>query len=161
MKQSKRKYERPKRPWDKQRIEKEREIMKTFGLKRKNEIWKSEALLRKYRRLARQLAAKKDKEKEKILLGKLNKLGLLPENAALDDVLSLTLQNILERRLQTILQKKGLVNSPKQARQFIVHGHVKIGKRKIAYPSYFVTKDDEGMIEVTVTPQKKVSTSEG
>jgi small subunit ribosomal protein S4 len=148
MKRQRKKYEKPKKPWDKERIEKEKEILKKFGLRRKKEIWIAEALLRKYRRLARELAAKKDKEKEKVLIGKLVKMGLLQENASLDDVLSLTVENILERRLQTILFRKGLANTIKQARQFIVHGKVKIGERKISYPSYLVPKEEENKIQL-------------
>lgn len=155
MKRQRKKYERPKKPWDKQRIEKEKEILKKFGLRRKKEIWRAEALLRKFRRMARQLIAKKDEKMEKELIGKLARLGLLSENASLDDVLSLTVENILERRLQTILFKKGLASTIKQARQFIVHGKVKIGERKIPYPSYLVPKDEEDKIQLSSTIQIK------
>ncbi|MDI6798481.1 MAG: 30S ribosomal protein S4 [Candidatus Aenigmarchaeota archaeon] len=148
MKKQRKKYERPLKKWDKARIERERKLLKDFGLRRKKEIWRAEALLRKYRRMARELAAKRDKEKEKLLIKKLAKLGLLNENASLSDVLSLTVENILERRLQTILTRKGLANTPKQARQFIVHGHVKINNKKISYPSYLVAKEEENKITV-------------
>jgi small subunit ribosomal protein S4 len=148
MKRSRKKYEKPKRPWDKARIEKEKEILKKFGLRRKRELWRAEAILRKYRRMARELVAKKDKEKEKVLIEKLKKIGVLKEGSALDDVLALTVEDILERRLQTIVYRRGLANSIKHARQLIVHGHVKINGRKINYPSYIVPKDEEDKIEV-------------
>jgi len=148
MKRQKKKYERPLKPWDKERIEKEKNLLKDFGLRRKGEIWKSEALLRKYRRLARNLAARKDKEKEKILIEKLTKMGLLEKNAGLDDVLSLTIENILERRLQTIVFRKGLANTSKQARQLIVHGKITLNQRKISYPSYLVEREEENKIQV-------------
>jgi len=148
MKRQRRKYERPRRPWDKDRILKEKELIKTFGLRRKREIWSAEALLRKYRRMARELAAKKNKEKEKVLINKLVKMGLLEKGADLDDVLSLTVENVLERRLQTIIFKKGLTTTPKQARQFIVHGKVILDERKISYPSYLVVKEEEDKIKV-------------
>jgi small subunit ribosomal protein S4 len=149
MKRARKKYEKPRRPWDKARIEKEKEILKKFGLRRKKELWRAEAILRKYRRMARDLAAKKDKEKEKVLLEKLKRMGILNENAtALDDVLALTVEDILERRLQTLVYRKGLANSVKHARQLIVHGHVKIDGRKITYPSYIVPKVEEDKIEV-------------
>lgn len=154
MKKSRKKYERPLRPWDKQRIEKEKELLKQFGLRRKREIWRAEGILRKYRRLARELIAKPDKAKEKILIDKLVKLGILNENATLDDVLSLSIENILERRLQSVVYKKGLASTIKQARQFITHGKVRIGKRKIVYPSYLVPKEEEDKIEVVLTVSK-------
>ena len=154
MRRQRKKYEKPKRPWDKERIEKEKELMKKYGLRRKREIWKAEALLRNYRRRARELAAKKDKEKEKTLIKKLVKLGLLEESSNLDDVLSLRVEDILERRLQTIVFRKGFVNTPKQARQFIVHGHVMINDRKVPFPSYIVPKEEEDKIKVLITPKK-------
>lgn len=160
MKRSRKKYERPKRPWDKKRIEKEIGLLKTYGLRKKQEVWRSEGLLRKYKRLARELAAKKDKERERMVIKKLVKMGLLNENASLDDVLSLTLENLLDRRLQTILLKKGLVNTTKQARQLITHGHVVIDNRKVTYPSYLVNRTEEEKIELKFIPKnlKKVET---
>lgn len=148
MKKSRKKYEKPLVTWDKERGKREKELSKTYGLKEKNEIWKTAALLRKFRRMARELAAKRDKDKEKVLIEKLAKLNLLPENAGLDDVLSLTLENMFERRLETVVFRKGLANTPKQARQFIVHGKVTISDRKISYPSYLVKKDEEEKIQV-------------
>lgn len=148
MKRSRKKYEKPKRPWDKGRIERERELLKGFGLRKKRELWKAEAILRKYRRMTRELAAKKDKERERVLIEKLKRMGLLKEGSALDDVLALTVENILERRLQTVVHRKGLANSLKHARQLVVHGHVKISGRKVNYPSYMVSKEEEDKIEV-------------
>jgi len=156
MRKLKRKYETPRRPWDKERIEKEKIILKNFGLKKKREVWKAEGLLRKYRRMARELAAKRDKETEKRLIEKLVKLGILKEGAVLDDVLGLSLDNILERRLQMVVMKAGFATTTKQARQFITHGHVLIGGKRVVYPSYMVSKNEEGKISVAVSaPRKK------
>lgn len=160
MKRQRKKYKSPVKAWDKGRIERERVIVKDFGMKKKRDIWRAENFLRKYRRIARKLAAKKDKEQEKILVKKLAGLGLLNENAGLDDVLSLTLENLLERRLQTIIFRKGFTNSSKQARQFITHGHVKINGKKIAYPSYLVLKEEEEKIEVDMQPVKSKASVE-
>ncbi len=147
MRRLRKKYEMPRRPWDKERIEEEKSIMKEYGLKRKKELWRSEAILRKWRRIAKGLIGKRDEKKEKELIQKLNVLGIL-NGGSLDDILGLTVRNILERRLQTIIFRKGLANSPKHARQLIVHGHVKVSGRKILYPSYLVKKEEEDKIEV-------------
>ena len=155
MRRFKKKYKRPKRPWDKQRLAEEREIMKKYGLRRKHELWRMEEILRKYRRLARRLAAVKDKEKEKVLIQKLAKLGLLKPGATLDDVLSLTVEDVLERRLQTIVFKKGFANTIKQARQLIVHGHVYVNGIRTVYPSYLVNKDEENKITVDINVVKE------
>jgi small subunit ribosomal protein S4 len=150
MRRLKKKYETPLNPWDKERLEKERQLMKTYGLKKKQELWRTEALLKKYRKIARSLIAKRDKEKEKTLIEKLNKIGVLSGDATLDDVLSLTVENFLERRLQTILFRKGMAKSIKHARQLITHGHVIIDGKKIVYPSYLVPVSEEEKIQVTL-----------
>ncbi|HLC39347.1 MAG TPA: 30S ribosomal protein S4 [archaeon] len=157
MKRQRKSYKTPTKGWSKQRIEREREILKSYGLRKKREIWKFETLLRKFRRLARELAAKIDKGKEKILVDKVVKLGLFDQGATLDDVLGLTLEKVLDRRLQTIIFKKGFANTLGQARQFIVHGHVKINDRRITYPSYIVLKEEEDKIKIQIQAVKKVS----
>jgi small subunit ribosomal protein S4 len=155
MKKQRKKYEKPVRPWDKVRLEKEREILKKYGLKNKKEIWRAEALLRNYRRTARELSARANEEKEKSLIQKLVKLGMLSENANLDGVLSLTIENILDRRLQAIVFKKGFANSAKQARQLITHGHIVVNGRKIVYPSYLVPSNEENIIQPNIVIQLK------
>ncbi len=158
MKRQRRKYQFPKRPWDRERLETEKELLKKFGLKTKRELWKTQALLRKYRGLARELVAKVDKEKETILKERLTKLNLLEKDATLDSILSLTVEDFLNRRLQTVIFKKNLANTPKQARQFITHGNVLIEDRKVVYPSYMVPTDEEDKIIVKVTASAKKST---
>jgi len=159
MKRQRKKYAKPTRPFDKQRIEREKELLKNFGLKKKTELWKVEALLRNYRSLARELAASRNAEKEKILINKLVKMGVLDEGAALDNVLGLTIDKLLERRLPNLIFKKGFANTINQARQFVTHGHVIIDGRKILYPSYLVTKDEEGKIQVNIISKQKTADS--
>jgi small subunit ribosomal protein S4 len=146
-KKQRRKYESPKRPYDKARIEKERKIEQDFGLKRKREIWHAESILRNFRRRARELQAQKDEKLEKELLQKLNKLGI--NVSTVDDVLGIKLENILSRRLQTVVYKKGFANTTRQARQLIVHGHVYIDDRRILWPSYLVQTGEEDKIKVS------------
>ncbi|MEM0480796.1 MAG: 30S ribosomal protein S4 [Candidatus Aenigmatarchaeota archaeon] len=153
MKRFRKKYEKPLKRWDKVRIEKEKELMKKYGLRRKKEIWRAESIARKYRRLARQLIAKRDEKLEKEILNKVNRYGFI-EAKTIDDLLDLTAERILERRLQTIVYKKGLANTIKQARQLIVHGHIAINGRKITWPSYLVKKEEEDKIQLLLDPQK-------
>ena len=147
-KKQRRKYETPLRPWDKKRIEEEIEIMRKYGLRRKNEIYKAESIVRNIRRNARELAERRNEKMEKELIEKLNKFGLVEKDALLDDVLELKLEDILNRRLQTVVFKKGLAKTSKQARQFIVHGHVKVNKVKIKWPSFLVPKELEKSIRL-------------
>ena len=148
MKKSRKKFEKPLRPWDKARIEEERKITQDYGLRRKKEIWKTESILRNYRRIARNLAARRDKEKEKILLDKLFRMGLINKGDDLDDVLALTIEKLLERRLQTLVLKKGLAQTPKQARQFIVHGHIAVDGRRVRWPSTIIPLSEESKISL-------------
>ncbi len=148
MRRLKRKYKRPKRPWDTKRIEEEKQLMSKFGLRRKKEIWRAEEILRNFRRRARSLIAKKDENEIKILTDKLIQLGLLQKGCGLEDILSLTVSDILNRRLQTIVHKKGLAKTIKEARQKIVHGHIYVNGRKNIFPSYLVPIDKENKIEV-------------
>ncbi|MEM1514241.1 MAG: 30S ribosomal protein S4 [Candidatus Thermoplasmatota archaeon] len=144
------KYETPSHPWRAERIEREKEIVQKYGLMKKREIWRAETILRKAREQARKLRAKageKQAEKEKeALLKRLYNLGILPENATLEDVLALNVEHILGRRLQTLVYLHGLARTPKQARQLIVHGHIAIDGRKVTIPSYLVRRSEEEKI---------------
>jgi len=68
------------------------------------------------------------------------------EAATLDDILSLTVEDVLARRLQSMIFKKGMALSPLHSRQLIVHGHVSVGGRVITVPGYEVGGLDEGTI---------------
>jgi small subunit ribosomal protein S4 len=146
MKYQKRKFEKPVKSWDKTRIDEEKKIMQSYGLRRKKELWRAESILRDYRRLARVLSARKDKDKEKILIDKLFKMGLIGKEADLDDVLALTIDNIMNRRIQTLVVKKGMAKTPKEARQYIVHGHISFEGRRVKWPSMLVHLGGEEMI---------------
>ena len=137
-KKQRRKYSTPKKPYDRARLETERKIKYDFGLRRKREIWRAQELLRNFRQRARELQAKRDEEKEKVLFDRIHSLGI--ECSNLEDVLEIGLEDMLGRRLQTVLHKKGIANTPLQARQFIVHGHVIVNGRRIVWPSYIVGK---------------------
>lgn len=141
-------YDTPTRGWQQERITQETNILYEYGLKNKREVWKSESMVRDFRREARKLNATKDEVREEQLINKLNNLGLVPEDGDLTDVLDLDLEDILERRLQTIVYEKGLANTMKQARQFITHGHIMVGDHKVDVPSYLVTTEEENNINV-------------
>ncbi|MEM0359816.1 MAG: 30S ribosomal protein S4 [Candidatus Diapherotrites archaeon] len=148
-KRQKKHYERPKKIWDKAKVEERRHFTEAYGLKNKREIWKSETFLRKKRASARKLLAQPvetRKQREKELLESLLKVGILKKNATLDDVLGLKVEAVLERRLQTIVWKQGLAATLKQARQLITHGHIGINGKKITAPGYIVRKDEETKI---------------
>ncbi|UCE36323.1 MAG: 30S ribosomal protein S4 [Thermoplasmata archaeon] len=149
---SRRKYDTPSHPWQGTRIKEENELLKKYGLKNKRELWKAQSELRNYRRQARTLLARlrlgdmQAQKERKGLLKKLANLGVLPEDATLDDVLALDVERMLERRLQTLVYIKGLAYTPKQARQLIVHGHATVNERMVTVPGYLVKKNEEPSI---------------
>ncbi len=147
MRRLRKKLKRPRTPWDSSLIEEEKVILRDYGLRRKREILRARAILRSFRRRARSLIAERNEEAEGILLDKLANLGLLRKGQGLDDVLALTVSNILDRRLQTIVFRRGMAKTPRQARQIIVHGHISIGERRMVYPSYMVPVGEEGRIK--------------
>jgi small subunit ribosomal protein S4 len=145
-------YSTPSHPWNKERIEEEKALIKEYGLKNKKEIWRHDSFLKDLSRRAKSLVTLKTKQDEiekKRLLEKVKALGLAGENVDLGDILALTLRDILERRLQTQVYKKGLARSMKQSRQFITHRHVLVGANKMTIPSYLVTLSDEAQLIFT------------
>lgn len=138
------KYEKPKKLYDAARIAEEKELVKKYGLKNKREIWKAESKLKKIRERAKKLILHPEQQED--FLKKLYNMGLLKENATLDDVLALTKENILERRLQTIVFKKGLSKTIREARQLIVHRKIKVGDRICNVPGRLITREEENLI---------------
>lgn len=148
MRRLRKKLKNPKRPWDSTRLESEGKTAREFGLRRKRELWRAESIVREFRRRARDLIAVKDEEKTKILLDKLVGIGVLEKGKGLEQVLSLNATDILNRRLQTIVHKRGFAPSIKHARQMIAHGHVYVGDRRAKFPSYIVPLDKEKTIRL-------------
>ncbi len=152
------KYFTPTHPWQKERIIEEKQLIKEYGLKNHREVWKMKTFVKKAADEAKRLIPLTTKQAEKErreLLNKLIRYGLLKENATITDVLNLTVQDVAERRLQTLVYRKGLARSMKQARQFIVHKHIAIGDKVISSPSYLVKIDEEDLIQFS--PRSKLS----
>lgn len=143
-KKKRKKYDTPRKKWDKQLLETERKQVDFYGLKNKKDLRKHETWLRRKRQIARSLLAldlEKRKKREEELMNGLARIGLVKGGASLDEVLSLKIEELLERRLQTMVMRKGLANTSTQARQFITHGHIAIAGKKIDSPSYLVPVD--------------------
>ena len=142
------KYRTPLRPWEKDRMDQEDKLIRRYGLRRKEEIWRAETVLRDFRRQARRLLAASGGQAEKEtqqFLKRLRRLGLV-KGRDLDEVLGLIIENVLDRHLQAIVYKKGLAGTPRQARQLITHGHITVEGRRVTVPSYMVSVEEEGKI---------------
>jgi len=157
-KKQRKKYDTPRFPWQIDTLEAELKLLGQYGLRNKREIWRHKTLLSKYRGIGRSLLGMSVVERriqEKQILDKLHRLGILPDAAALDDVLDLKLEDILGRRLQTLVFQRGLAKSIQQSRQLITHGHIAIEGRRVSSPSYLVLKDEE--TKITYTPKSPLT----
>ncbi|MEY7848169.1 30S ribosomal protein S4 [Natrarchaeobius sp. A-rgal3] len=145
-------YETPNHPYQGERIASEHSLVDRYGLANKEELWRAQSELRSYRREARDLLGQPQGDETVIrrseeFLGRLKRVGILGEEDDLGDILGLEVEDVLERRLQTVVYRKGLANTTQQARQFISHGHIVIDGQRNRIPSYVVDVDEEDRIE--------------
>lgn len=148
----KKKFRKPKHPFQKERIREELEFLGKYGLRNKREYWKARTILANWRNLARQsrrLTREQAVEVQQKLIDKLNRLGIIGSEAKFEDVLLLTVEDVLKRRLQTLVYEKGFASTVYQARQHIVHGHIQVAGKKIDAPSYLVKFKEEDYIDYT------------
>jgi small subunit ribosomal protein S4 len=145
-KKQRKKFDTPRFRWRKDILQEELKLIGQYGLRNKHELWRHKTMLSKTRGIARSLIGKTPEERVKMeneLLTRLKKLGILNETAVLDNVLDLSIEDLLERRLQTIVFRKGFARTAFQSRQLITHGHITIGNRRVTVPSYTVSKEEE------------------
>lgn len=157
MKRKHKSYSKPKRPFEKARIEEEAKLMEDYGLKNKTEIWKADSKIRSIRERAKKLIPA-GPQKQKALFERLKKMGFKANS--LSDVLSLDKQDYLNRRLQTIVFKKRLAHSPRQSRQMIVHKKILVDGRAVNSPSYVVPVELEEKISIKKKGQKPEAKNE-
>ena len=145
-------YETPNHPFQGERIADEINLVGRYGLKNKEELWRAQSELRSYRREARSLLGRAQGDPEAAeregqeFLDRLRRIGILDEEDTLDAILSLDVTDLLERRLQTVVYRKGLANTPEQARQFISHGHIVVGDSRVTRPSKKVAVGEENAV---------------
>jgi small subunit ribosomal protein S9e len=143
----------PRRPFEKERLDNELQLVGMYGLRNKREVWRVQLALSKIRSAARELLTLEEKDPRRVfegfaLLRRLTRLGLLDETRqALDYVLSLKIQDFLERRLQTQVFKLGLAKSIHHARVLIKQRHIRVGKQLVNVPSFMVRVDSQKHID--------------
>ncbi|WP_313695478.1 30S ribosomal protein S4 [Halorarum halobium] len=154
---STKRYETPNHPYQGERIAQESDLVGRYGLKNKEELWRAQSELRDYRREARRLIGEAQGDVEAAgeagadFVDSLRRYGILGDNDDITEVLSLEVTDVLERRLQTVAYRKGVGNTPDQARQFIVHGHVVVGDARVTRPSYQVPSDEADLVSFDET----------
>ena len=145
-------YETPNHPFQGERIAQEGDLLGRYGLRNKEELWRAQSELRNYRREARRLIGEAQGDLTAAeaagseFLARLRRYGILSEGDDISRVLGLDVTDILERRLQTVVYRTGLASTPKQARQFIVHGHVTVDGARVTRPSKTVETAEEDSI---------------
>lgn len=137
----------PLKRFDLGRIEEERKILSEFGIPNRKQLRKMEGVLRVLRGRVKSivgLPAEEQKAEGQKLINKLAELGIINSaDVSIDEVLSIGIRNILERRLQTQVYKQNLANTVKQARQLILHSKIKVNGKFVTSPSYLVKKSDK------------------
>lgn len=147
-KRNRRKYLRPKEIWDSDRIASDGALVTEYGLKNMKELWIAQTRVGRVRRNAREFLSgggTTDTE-QKTMIGRLAKYGIAKDTATLDDLLDLNERVFLDRRLQSIVARKGMARTMKQARQLIVHGYISISGKKVNKPGYLVSLGEEKSI---------------
>ena len=150
---SRRSYDTPSHPWQGERIKAESEVVRQFGRKNKTEVWKAATMLKNFRKQSRSLQARlrtgdaQAKIEADALIAKCARMGVLPVTGGdLNAILVLQNEDILSRRLQTIVFQKGRATTIKQARQLINHGHIFVDGHKVTVPGYIVLREEEGSV---------------
>ena len=144
-------YKPPRNPWVTEQLTRELNLLGVYGLRTKKELWKAQTMLSTVKKTARNMLSAPPEirsVRESELLNSLTTLGLSSNDSTLDNILGLTVENILDRRLQSLVLKKGLANSIHHARQAIIHRHVVIGPRIVTIPSYLVKRNEEDSVSL-------------
>ncbi len=146
------KTQTPAHPWKAARIEEEHALKEQFGLKKvggMREIWREKSALRRHRNQAMKLIGRVDSSeghyaREKSdLVESMHRKGLLAEGSSIDDVLQISVEHMLARRLQSVVYYRGLAPSMRAARNMIVHGHISIGQQRMTVPGYKILRTEE------------------
>ncbi|MFI5412406.1 MAG: 30S ribosomal protein S4 [Candidatus Micrarchaeales archaeon] len=145
-KRNRKQYDKPKDMWNLQRIGADNALLEEFGLNKMKELWKVQTELSRLRSNIRMLLSGSSTQSSFIqekMIGRLSKYGIASSDATLDSLLDLKENAFLSRRLQSLVFKKGLAKTSRQARQLIVHGYIAVNGKRMNKPGYLVPAEEE------------------
>lgn len=148
------KYSRPRKAYDKTRIEEENKLKERYGLKSKREIWKADSAIDEIRNRAKRLITASEKEQDNFIT-KLKSLGFNVSRIA--DILALEKEDYLKRRLQSVVIERGFAKTGRGARQLVTHKHIAIDGKIINIPSYIVPVEEEEKISLVRVRTKEMA----
>ncbi len=163
------KFDKPKDIWNLQRINADNALKDEYALKNMKELWKVQSNISRIRGNVRLLlsGSAPNRQMEANIISSLSKYGIVSNTAKLDDLLDLKVNSFLERRLQSIVFRKGMARSMRQARQLIAHGFIAVNGKKASRPGRMLTSEEEQHISyykpidvnvnVKVAPAQKVA----
>ncbi len=142
------KYDKPKDIWNIARITADNALIKEYGLKNMRELWKIQSELSRIRGNIRLLLSGSAKQEgtEDAIKNRLIRLGVASKDTQFEALLELKENSLLDRRLQSVVYKRGMARSMKQARQLITHGFISINGIKVNIPGYLVQASEESKI---------------
>ena len=150
------KTQTPTHPWKAARIEEEHALKDQFGLKKvggMREIWREKSALRRHRNQAMKIIGRVESseghyaQEKANLVDALVRKGLLAKGSSVDDVLQISVEHMLARRLQSVVYYRGLAPSMRAARNMIVHGHISIGDQRMTVPGYKIRRQEEEILQ--------------
>jgi len=148
----------PRRPFEKERLDNELQIIGKYGLKNKREVWRVQLTLARLRKAARELLTLDEHDERRVfegaaLMRRCFRLGLLNESEnKLDYILGLTIPKFMERRIQTVILRNNMnTRSIHHARVLVKQRHIRVGKNLVNVPSFMVRVDREKQIDYAST----------
>ena len=157
-KRARKKSHKPRNPWQMDSLTQELQLLGTYGLRNKKELRRTNTELSRIRKQARQLLAASEEVRsleEPKLLNSVSRRGFVKKESSLDDILALEVENLLDRRLQSVVHKRGITRTMNQSRQLITHGHIQIGEKRVTIPSYIVEINEE--TDVKLDPNSNIT----
>jgi len=151
-------YNRPRKLYDVALMKSENALIKKYGLKSRREVWKADFIIGKIRNIAKTLITASEKDKTEFI----NRQAAKGFNvSSIADILALSKEDCLKRRLQSIVVAKKITTTYKHARQLITHRHIKILGSKIDSPAHLTTIEEENSIDTDLSiPAKKIISDE-